>query len=732
MAYGGVPWTNKPSTASPINAANLEIMDNELVYLDTATEGLKYTDIDNGNIFPELLYGYYSNAVDGQRLTFNAGGRARISTGDTDSISSDESLLVSVDSGWKYVVFTLAKGTLNFSNKYGTIAWRTTPSVLPSNFDYKITFAKSDDSAIDTIAAHLHIKKMSVNAGKVAQNAILANNPLMAFNWIRAMYQISGSDLIFSAALNEITHPIDQLYEPTEDVYITVKSGYKAIAFRMDKDTREYDGAYITWFTTPKLLESQYAWILCIKKYDNSALDVDECDAIGVESAASYDKEVKQNTFNKAIQAGSESKVLDLVKGVWTIGNPPTFGPSNNRLATPDGTYVRPEKMAFVYPKGEYRILTIKYSVSGDTYTYESFETWGTNIIELDPEYAYRFDFARNDNAAISLEEGANFVYREMGLPLVYNKYASGFQLEEEYLMQKVLSNKDINTITFGLITDTHSSANKNHRTAKQGAIIGSICESVGASFVIHLGDVIEGREQTLELNKKCIAEFWGMQNRTSVPVLYTVAHHEQYGAQGVQGWGNDPTAVSQSECIGMYGRTTKQLKMIYSADKSSWYTDIDGVRFIGLNSVSNTAYGFSEDVIEFLQNALETENKIVLFSHNAPYGGVMPNDGQPLNGNGIINAMSEKINDIFAYFHGHTHWDNVYQPSGGVKYISTCCAMPVKVSESLYCSNGNPTAYTRELMKLSEFCFDIVNIHTDTGIINMYRFGVGSDRVIN
>ena len=48
--YTGVPWTNKPSTASPINATNLEIMDNELIYLDNAVSDLKSDSTFSGEI----------------------------------------------------------------------------------------------------------------------------------------------------------------------------------------------------------------------------------------------------------------------------------------------------------------------------------------------------------------------------------------------------------------------------------------------------------------------------------------------------------------------------------------------------------------------------------------------------------------------------------------------------------------------------------------------------------
>ena len=41
MAYPGVDWQNKPSTASPINRTNLEIMDNGIIEADVNATSAK-------------------------------------------------------------------------------------------------------------------------------------------------------------------------------------------------------------------------------------------------------------------------------------------------------------------------------------------------------------------------------------------------------------------------------------------------------------------------------------------------------------------------------------------------------------------------------------------------------------------------------------------------------------------------------------------------------------------
>lgn len=66
MAYSGVDWQNKPSTASPINRTNLEIMDNGIVSADANATAAK-TEVENVRVGEDgVTYSSAGNAVRSQ------------------------------------------------------------------------------------------------------------------------------------------------------------------------------------------------------------------------------------------------------------------------------------------------------------------------------------------------------------------------------------------------------------------------------------------------------------------------------------------------------------------------------------------------------------------------------------------------------------------------------------------------------------------------------------------
>lgn len=421
-----------------------------------------------------------------------------------------------------------------------------------------------------------------------------------------------------------------------------------------------------------------------------------------------------------------------MVQGVWILPTP-TYGTSNVRLATPENTYLILDYDAYISVASGYQYMIFKYNDEDELVSYDN---WSSIPNRLDKKYKYRFNLAKSDSSKISEEEYANLkIYSSNFATAVLTPnislYGSNYQLEEDDLISKVFKDKDSRTITLGLITDTHYRDHRSARSDYQTMILNNICERVGAKFKVHLGDVIEGAKATRDLNATDLQNYWSKAHKTFVPELYTIAHHELYGSGGAAAYGSDQTALTPTMCIGMYGLTNKYLDVTYSGDKTSWYTDIDDVRFIGLNSVSPTPTDYT-DSLSFLQAALASADskKIVCFAHVTPYKYLNYSNGTTIKGDEVISALSNYSGDILAFFHGHTHWDNIYKPDDNPVYISTCCALAVKIDIDTYgCRDGNPTAYNRVVGQISEYCFDIVNIHPDTGVIKMFRFGAGSDR---
>ena len=317
-----------------------------------------------------------------------------------------------------------------------------------------------------------------------------------------------------------------------------------------------------------------------------------------------------------------------------------------------------------------------------------------------------------------------------------YNTYATRYTEQEDALLNKVTEDRDENTITVTIITDTHfryQGANIYCNNDLQGMISQIISKNLNADFIVHMGDVIQGYEETKAKNHNSLAKYWEKQSYGSVPVMYCIAHHEMFGAGEEAAYMNDPTANTPSNCIGVCSFSNMWKDATFSSDRTNWYLDYENIRFIGLNSVENTVYGFRTYDVAFLHNALQnTDKKIIVFAHvPVIYQKTVVNKDDVIS---ELNAYVTSGGEVIAYIHGHTHIDNIIEASSDVKFplVSVCCALPSKatIPEQSYYSGA--TVPDRTLGTYSEYCFDVANIHMDTGVIKFFRFGAGSDRTLS
>lgn len=304
------------------------------------------------------------------------------------------------------------------------------------------------------------------------------------------------------------------------------------------------------------------------------------------------------------------------------------------------------------------------------------------------------------------------------------------FSNEAKTLVNKVLADRDINTISVAVITDCHNKPSKS--PLNQIDIFNRIAEKC-ADFSITLGDLINGFESTLVNNMRYYTEMWERHKDTFLPIMFTRGNHEMYGNQMRTDTSTymtgDPTAMTLSQVFGIASRP-RELNPVYSATKGNWYFDMNGIRFIGLDSAYKNNGGFNQEGIDFLENALNTDLKIVVFAH-FPANQNVNWRNRSINNGSTVETMLRTSDNVIAYIHGHTHWDNIAVVSGNsYPYIATCCGLAEKGDiENDGCSLGNPTNYTRTIGTYSEYCFDIYNIHKDTGKIKIFRFGAGNDR---
>ena len=211
------------------------------------------------------------------------------------------------------------------------------------------------------------------------------------------------------------------------------------------------------------------------------------------------------------------------------------------------------------------------------------------------------------------------------------------------------------------------------------------------------------------------------------IPNMYVKGNHECFVTRD----GN--VALEDWQLIGQTNRSNKYIQK--SNNSLIYYFDIRGCRFIVLDSSSNTNDGFSDEHESFLQNAFDTigDKKAIVFTH-IPLDASQMLQATPVNANKLRAILLANKNKVIAVMHGHTHWDHVTELDG-IKYISTCCAMCGKLSDSeiaKYTGNGTPAVYDRSYNTYSEYCMDIVVVDTYSNFIRTFRFGVGDNRVID
>ena len=362
----------------------------------------------------------------------------------------------------------------------------------------------------------------------------------------------------------------------------------------------------------------------------------------------------------------------------------------------------------------------------------------GSSAIEL-PYLINRDPFAVVFNEEQTLtEEQKQTARNNIGVEdvlTIYNTYATRYADEEDALVKKVIQDRDANTLTVTLIADTHYRYNGSEvyrNTDIHGMIANLISKKTNSDIIVHLGDVIQGYN-TKEQNMNSLAKYWDKQSYGSLPVLYCIGHHEMYGLERESSYLNDPSANTPAECLSAGSFVNRWKNVIFSTDRSNWYYDYKNIRIIGLNSVqvANTR-GFRSYDISFLHNALQdTDKKVIVLTHvPLTYQSTITNSAQVI---AELNNYIDNQHEVLAYIHGHVHLDNIIPASDVIKFpqVSVCCSLPVQVEIPTDPIYANATAPAREIGTYTEYCFDVVNIHTDTGAIKFYRFGAGSDRTI-
>jgi len=336
---------------------------------------------------------------------------------------------------------------------------------------------------------------------------------------------------------------------------------------------------------------------------------------------------------------------------------------------------------------------------------------------------------------------------------------------QEDELIHKVQQAVNGNTITFTLITDVHGTDKQNSYTPTEGYVFNTnygnknyrkhaevakkIAEHTNSDFIINLGDTINSTsdEAFLDTNhsvyevnhteiKKRFSEFTRYITGY-VPYLYANAHHELFPL-------TNENHMSKYEVRGISQRFNRYLPTVLneeSQEPSYYYVDIPhkNIRVIVLDSVCDAVEtvgrSYSEEEINWIGSvALNTTKKIVIFSHIATrenlMGHAVYSGGEELAN--VLNNFVDRGGVILGFWHGHVHFDNIVSPSlsgDRFPYIATEKAWPITHTGDYSNIVGNPITYARSYDQYIEYCIDVNVVHIDTGWIQIFRYGAGTDR---
>ena len=367
------------------------------------------------------------------------------------------------------------------------------------------------------------------------------------------------------------------------------------------------------------------------------------------------------------------------------------------------------------------------------------------------PDYAigawFRMVMLQNE----SENNKVGIVLAENSIPLLQGKFSDKYIAEIEDLASKVGEVIDDKTLVFSWVSDTHYTDEvtpSNKLQKKFASDLMRLSEYIGTDFVAHTGDMItdgyDASTDTYDINKnnKRMNDMMRSYCNSFVPFVYTLGHHEMYPYINSDG-GYSEYGYSSSKVVGQacrYGRYLDFVRDSSTHNNCYYYIDFDdkNIRVIVLDSSSFGATGFANDVIDFLRSALNTAKSVVVFSHAPTRASASVVGAEVVNNGSVVETVLEEFisngGTVLGHFHGHTHFDNIVKDTDmHYPLISIACSTLDAPHEALKPVGGNAVGYSgRKGNDISSYCIDVVCINSKTKKINMFRFGVGTDRVIN
>lgn len=325
--------------------------------------------------------------------------------------------------------------------------------------------------------------------------------------------------------------------------------------------------------------------------------------------------------------------------------------------------------------------------------------------------------------------------------------YATPFTTEEQNVYDKVVNNIDDKTVVLLLSTDAHITEEEPN-TLKYAKTFRKMAENIGADAIVSLGDIINERTGSsawdADNNRRRIEAYMKETRISCIPFLYALAHHEMF----TSGYPTFLYGYPATKVLGKTNKYHRHLSPVFDPNNSAnYYVDVkpQGLRMIFLDSAYEAGHpaGYTTATISWLTGVLaDTTEKVALFTHVPSKNGYSYNPNNSVSAvqndslvRGALNDFVSNGGTILGHFCGHAHCDNYGKDSDMNYYIiQTACSVPrLGIPTNEWPTLGNPIYYeTRTIGTINEYCVDFVCLHTDTNVVNMFRFGVGQDRTIN
>lgn len=235
----------------------------------------------------------------------------------------------------------------------------------------------------------------------------------------------------------------------------------------------------------------------------------------------------------------------------------------------------------------------------------------------------------------------------------------SYYQTELNDTIQKVRAINDEPSLVFPVVTDIHRYKASVQTFPQMIENIKSFCEKVKCDFIANLGDTIEGdkaKDVSLGQAYDCIGDFANI----GLPFFYTEGNHDNnpYISSGA-------LVFTLKQCYGGFFTATKGVTCNVNENGTDYYFDFTnlGVRYISLNSCNVTKatnYGFGDSTAAWLEDALDTDNAVILATHVSPIKERVWDNIEPSNAGDIKSALTSFVTNggKLIVLTGHSHID--------------------------------------------------------------------------